>query len=350
MTVPLYEFSKESKTARTFNDKDSNAGLWYNKFCDQWIRKPKEWFLKDGGKLGWISKITGKPIGNPVLIKDLVSRYENISKSRNGIFKKLANESRFITGLGYSNPVENGFTFHHTLGVPYLPGSSLKGLFKDWLREEGVDKKIISRYCGNGDGMGILCFMDVLPVEKVQLTTEIITSHYGGWNSENPPGDWLTPTPIPLLAVERGTCFAFSIIPLEELEDKEKEKILDWLCDALEWSGAGAKTSVGFGRFSRSFKQKDSVEDTTFVPEKGTAHYIRKNYQGQIVEAEMIPETTKSGKPKAKHIETGATGIILGSENMPDHLKPGDRIKLKLNGVHPDKNVDFVWVSQDSEE
>ncbi len=39
---------------------------------------------------------------------------------------------RLAVGLGGDHPLENGFTFHRVYGVPYLPGSALKGLARAW--------------------------------------------------------------------------------------------------------------------------------------------------------------------------------------------------------------------------
>jgi len=39
-------------------------------------------------------------------------------------------ETPLATGLGNPHPVENGFTFSHPHGVPYIPGSSVKGIIR----------------------------------------------------------------------------------------------------------------------------------------------------------------------------------------------------------------------------
>ncbi|RME81390.1 MAG: type III-B CRISPR module RAMP protein Cmr6, partial [Zetaproteobacteria bacterium] len=36
----------------------------------------------------------------------------------------------FVTGLGYEHPLENGFAFLNPYGLPYLPGSSVKGVLR----------------------------------------------------------------------------------------------------------------------------------------------------------------------------------------------------------------------------
>lgn len=83
-----------------------------------------------------------------------------------------------MTGLGRQHPLENGFTWHPTLGVPYIPGSSLKGLLRAWDREENaewhegsrrnafVETEITKERFGTQDRVGGLVFFDVLPMTK----------------------------------------------------------------------------------------------------------------------------------------------------------------------------------------
>ncbi|GEM_PF-2151279 len=40
---------------------------------------------------------------------------------------------RLVIGMGYPSPVENGFLFHHTYGIPYIPGEALKGITRQVL-------------------------------------------------------------------------------------------------------------------------------------------------------------------------------------------------------------------------
>lgn len=60
---------------------------------------------------------------------------------------------RFVTGTGDPHPVENGFTWHPSLCVPYLPAASVKGLARafasEWLAWPQAD---IARIFGAGNG------------------------------------------------------------------------------------------------------------------------------------------------------------------------------------------------------
>ncbi|HWO99019.1 MAG TPA: RAMP superfamily CRISPR-associated protein [Methylococcus sp.] len=41
----------------------------------------------------------------------------------------------FTTGLGNEHPLENGFAFLNPYGLPYLPGSGVKGILRQAARE-----------------------------------------------------------------------------------------------------------------------------------------------------------------------------------------------------------------------
>ena len=120
---------------------DGHAGLWFDKFCDRWRVQDTSWSMKsrkgddeDNPKLEWINTLTGSPVGTVRQIDEYALRLTRLVERRGGRFFVFITESRFVTGLGRSHPVENGFTWHPTLGTPYLPGSSIKGLVRAWAK------------------------------------------------------------------------------------------------------------------------------------------------------------------------------------------------------------------------
>jgi|WetSurMetagenome_2_1015567.scaffolds.fasta_scaffold15965_6 CRISPR-associated protein Cmr6 len=124
MALPIYR--TETKLAE--RPGESNAGLWYDKFCDQWQEK---WYdLGDSGKKSWIEEITDRPVGDPRLIKEIMERRLNLITGCGGIALHIKTDGPFVTGLGRNHPVENGFAWHQILGTPYQPGSSVKGIVR----------------------------------------------------------------------------------------------------------------------------------------------------------------------------------------------------------------------------
>jgi CRISPR type III-B/RAMP module RAMP protein Cmr6 len=232
---------------------DGHRGLWYDKFCDKWR---EGWHLKpDPGekgspKLAWINEIAGTPVGDPSDIQAYAQRIERLVAARGGAVVAVVSRTRFVTGLGLSHPVENGFAWHPTLGTPYLPGTSLKGLLRAWAsNQSGVSEKVLTEVLGDRGQAGLMALLDAVPLQPVKLEADVLTPHYLPWNDTNPPGDWRSPTPVPFLVAAPGLQLLCGIIPLKKEAAEHVETVKTWLRDALEHIGVGAKTSLGYGQF-----------------------------------------------------------------------------------------------------
>ena len=110
-------------------------------------------------------------------------------------------------------------------------------------------------------------FFDAFPTEPVALTAEVMTPHYQPWYQQGtvrPPADWYAPTPIPFLVVAPGARFRFAVAPRRvqhEDDRRDARQVADWLVQALAELGAGAKTSVGFGRFAEDLSESDDLKE-----------------------------------------------------------------------------------------
>ncbi len=263
MIRPLYQAASMQPTTRDLN---GNTGLWFDKFCDRWRVKGRSWTLStdDEGnnpKLEWLRTVAdGGPVGTREQIEEAALRLARLISKRSGRLAVFETESRFVTGLGRSHPVENGFAWHPTLGTPYLPGSSIKGLVRSWAREGAEprpDPDAVGRLLGAPGSAGGICFLDAVPVAPVRLEADVMTPHYAGWSESDPPGDWCSPNPIPFLVAARGIPFLFGVVPCGDLRAQDLDTVIGWLRDALTWSGAGAKTAVGYGRFRHDDRQTE---------------------------------------------------------------------------------------------
>jgi CRISPR-associated protein Cmr6 len=52
---------------------------------------------------------------------------------------------RLVVGLGLPSPLETGITLHHLYGFPYLPGSAIKGVTRNWRLQQIADELKIPR-------------------------------------------------------------------------------------------------------------------------------------------------------------------------------------------------------------
>jgi len=265
---------------------EGNIGLWFNKFCDKWLTEchkdnkgdynfkaialSKYDFTKlcakcndsnigkqkfEFNKNAWIEEFNKKKI----ILKDSTSRIQKLAGKNN--FVCYQTKEPMIIGMGLNHPIENGMLFHHTLGVPYLPGSSVKGLVRAWAEQwGGVNEDELFRIFGSKNRsqdkdsaentdtqVGSVIFFDALPIESVTLKADIMTPHYPAYYSSKgatPPADNQDPNPIPFLTVESGTSFQFAF----KANKSDVKTVMEWLEAALGNLGAGAKTAVGYGR------------------------------------------------------------------------------------------------------
>ncbi len=256
MSRPLY---KAASSEPNVCPCDGHAGLWFDKFCNIWGDDGDRWAMPAKKKLLWIkTALVRSPIGDRGHIREFARRQARMVERLGGRFAVFSTESHFVTGLGRNHPVENGFTWHPVLGVPYLPGSSVKGLLRAWVKRDAepcAEIGMQDQVFGECDRAGSICFLDAVPTGPVQLAADVMTPHYAGWTTDNPPGDWRSPTPIPFLVTAQTTPFLFGFAPRRPLADDDLSTVFEWLSDALEWAGGGAKTAVGYGRFRHDDKQ-----------------------------------------------------------------------------------------------
>ena len=248
MTLPLYQFDAPPQPRR---EADGHAGLWYDKFCNEWRIERSTWTLQ-GRKGAWIRTLTNEAVGCSEQIDESALRLAAMVDAGRGRWDVFTTDSRFVTGLGRSHPVENGFAWHATLGTPYLPGSSVKGLVRAWARLDAdpiPDCKALARSLGAPGRAGNIFFLDAVPTTPVLLEADVMTPHYAGWSKDRVPGDWCSPVPIPFLVTARETSFLFGLVPRGTVSADDFAAVNEWLRSALAWAGAGAKTAVGYGRF-----------------------------------------------------------------------------------------------------
>jgi CRISPR-associated protein Cmr6 len=216
----------------------------------------------------------------------------------------------FTTGLGNEHPLENGFAFLNPYGLPYLPGSGVKGVLRQaatelasgqWADQQGwseekpysiqIDRDttirlslldvLFGRETEPGDKVhvrGALSFWDVIPqIAGDHLLVEIMTPHQSHYYQQKPaagstnPHDSGQPNPISFLTVPPGSQFIFHVVcdvaHLKRLTDNKQPGAPDLLAEgethwktlleaafkhAFTWLGFGAKTAVGYGAMTRT--------------------------------------------------------------------------------------------------
>ncbi len=292
-----------------FDESPTNASLWLHKY----IREQKVEKQESTAKQDLVNQVSN------IEVPDIYESFFNeIWKPS---VEKYAPQSieisgRMIVGLGAESVLETSITLHRTYGVPYIPGSALKGLAasfahrfmgegwnkesKDKTRKIGKAHKLMF---GSQESAGYVIFHDALYVPnsygKNPLRADILTVHhqkyYQGKDSEgkySPPADWDSPVPIPLLSAQGKYLLAISANSGDAKFDEKMAKLaVDILRLALRDEGIGAKTSSGYGRAIL----KDYAINQDNLSANQTAN-------GQPV-AEPMPEPRISDKEKQKILE-----------------------------------------------
>lgn len=96
------------------------------------------------------------------------------------------------------------------LDTPYIPGSIIKGLLRDYFLELTNDENLTNCVFGEGGGkgsygMGVVEFLDAYPVSSrsAELTYDIVNPHYKGVGDEYD----VRPNPVKFVAINEGVKF-----------------------------------------------------------------------------------------------------------------------------------------------
>ena len=252
-----------------------NAGLWLDKYiAGQNARTEK----RDDKELTFKQQLVAdvarfRPTTEYPLI---FQRWKENLQSLGAHLQSLKIDGRVVVGLGAEAVLEASITLHRTYGVPYIPGSALKGLAASYARKElesdewrklkadGEVGKLYEAVFGSAGKCGYITFHDALYIPsatQVQvLYTDVMTVHhqeyYGG---DEPPADWDDPNPVPFLSATGSYLLALSGGPGT---DRLLGNTMEILGLALRDYGIGAKASSGYGRGTLSEAPLSETERT----------------------------------------------------------------------------------------
>ncbi|MCP9453226.1 MAG: type III-B CRISPR module RAMP protein Cmr6 [Nitrospira sp.] len=269
--------------------------------------------------------------------KSLLARQKTNAASRIAHDSLLRMEAQaiapFTTGLGNEHPLENGFAFLNPYGLPYLPGSGVKGVLRQaaqelasgqwdssqgwsadpyWEMNVGTAKDpswlplsmldvLFGRETLAGDPdhvRGALSFWDVIPQiddnKGDSLLVEIMTPHQSHYYQQKAqagsttPHDSGQPNPICFLTVPPGSRFTFHVVcdeqhlkRLTSNKNNKKEKVPDLLAEGethwkklLQTAFRHAFQWLGFGAKTAvgygAMQALESAASTPTLAQQGT--------------------------------------------------------------------------------
>lgn len=289
--------------AHQFENEESHAGLWLDKMLSQQVIKGTTNLSDSNHPTKQLIYNVHQHIQVPESYQRFYERWKiALSQQENCDMKEATTIGRLVVGLGSESAWENSITLHRTYGVPYIPGSALKGLAaayahqylqgdgekKECWRKPDAEKEKTDEYYasahkimfGDTTSEGYVTFFDALYVSPTKpedkkgkhkaLWPDVITVHhpkyYGGEQQKQseetqkvseeeqdkkdivPPADWDDPTPISFMSATGTYLIALAGDP------NWVATAFDILALALADMGVGAKTSSGYGRMT--FEEK----------------------------------------------------------------------------------------------
>ncbi len=257
----------------------------------------------------------------------------------------------FTTGLGNEHPLENGFSFLDPYGLPYLPGSGVKGVLRqsarelaghDWGDDQGWNERAIESLFGKTGNdadaelqRGALMFWDVIPqIDGDALQVEVMTPHQSHYyQNGQTPHESGQPNPINFLTVPPRSKFAFHvqcdlpflarIAPELAHEGRWQQLLTAALTHAFQWLGFGAKTAVGYGA----------------MREDEAAHRLREQQtraQRDAVATRAHELRLSQLSPEQREAEGAAAWVadfrsLLDAERAANRYKPGSAFDQQRN-------------------
>ena len=231
--------------------------------------------------------------------REAFRRFES-SLPQDAVKRKFKVDGRLVVGLGEPTPLEVGLRLHWTYGVPFIPGSGLKGLAATychciWGAKEGAfsretvgdsrkpatapkeptDGGEATPYqvmFGSTEDAGHVHFYDAWMVPESLVASQhagagcihhdVLTVHHREYYTSKqsgsgtsgsgpvPPSDEDEPVPVQFLSVT-GTFLVAVKADVPGPEGRAwAELAMQLLTEALRYWGAGGKTSSGYGRMS----------------------------------------------------------------------------------------------------
>ena len=260
--------------------KCQNLGLLLDKYIPKRVFEKPSRENPQAGKAPWLLSIikpeSGKETQNnhidAVFARNVYSRWRTMVRTMGTESFDLTIDWRMVIGLGGETVLETDITLHHLYGIPFIPGSALKGLTRAYVTGEidehkskdiEHDDETIKHIFGWQERAGTVIFFDAMPNGDIKFMLDIMNPHYPDYynslksSNTTPPTNDQSPNPVTFLTVA-DTTFTFALAPRNPKHKADVEIVKGWLQEALQKYGIGGKTSAGYGYFKRA-DDKDRV-------------------------------------------------------------------------------------------
>ena len=310
-----------------------HPGLWFDKYLFKQLTKGES--VPTGQKTPHRRLVEEcAHIREPDSYGAFFSRWKAALTSLGACTKEAQVQGRLAIGLGDESVVETAITLHHTYGVPYIPGSALKGLAASFAHQHLGDPswrqggEAYQVLFGATEDAGFVTFFDALYVpgsgHKGQaLYPDVITVHHPDYyqQGDKGPADWDNPNPVSFLSATGKYLIALSG-PSEWVD--AAFRILEL---ALAQVGVGAKTSSGYGRLGW-VEDSDSLDANAVASEAAETHVPPGYQRGRVKNFGL-----KGRSYGFIHPSTGGAEIFVHRSGLAkgvSTLKEGQEVTFKV--------------------
>jgi CRISPR type III-B/RAMP module RAMP protein Cmr6 len=308
--------------------------------------------------------------------KELVEMRARHTRRLIGLFRSAYGERAMITigqlegrlaiNLADSLIQNAGICLDRLFGLPYIPGSAVKGVCRHAALEELKSapdarkvellealcavfgtaendfekgdlkpyRHLLSHDCG--DQRGGISFLPAYPVNEAKIVVDLTNVHYPDYYRSGREADLQSerPMPNPFPAVETGARFAFCLVQTRVDEGRDLlGHARRWLEAALTIKGIGAKTASGYGWFSL----KPEALGELFAEEAKEAEAIRRKEEADRAAAEAKAreeERQKNLSPEQQRAEELAAlsdeAFSAFAKNLASADEAGQRAFLSI--------------------
>jgi len=250
---------------------DTHVGLWLDKYLTEQKDFPgNPAGAGTGARAQTIMEASRCEV--PAGYAQAFDRWRGSFSAAETLMVEATTTGRLVIGLGNKNVLEMGLRLDHTWGMPFLPGSALKGLASrvahlhlngdGWKRPGPPGELDAGEFhaflFGSVEQAGAVIFHDAWwkpdsKVKNVPIELDVMTVHhpkyYQNPDQPEPPSDFDSPIPNAF-----ATTFGTFVVVLEKaFPDVEAGWLAiarDLLARGFQIEGLGAKTNAGYGRLS----------------------------------------------------------------------------------------------------
>ncbi len=265
---PVYTHPGFDGRIRSFGS--ANTGLLYDRMADIWSNgnakldnRQQDGFLKDIAQQARGAERETQP-----LLAGLHARRAALWQARGAAEVRVTPAAPLVSGLGMSHALEVGFSWDRNLGVPFLPGSSLKGAARayaeQWLvaatakdspERQALQDEFVRLFGARGAApdSGCVIIHALYPETPPTLRLDVLNPHFSPYYLEGEaPGDWHAPRPVYFLTAAPGPHWRTAVQPTVRAAEGDAARAAKILAEALTMTGVGGKTALGYGVFAEA--------------------------------------------------------------------------------------------------